>query len=135
MKTINKINSVIMIGLGLLISSSVQAQDKYKTNERIGTQLVENSAPGLKYGPESQKKQQAKTVSIKQDTKGNIRDILFTQGIPSPTSQASRTTRTTLNKSVPSKLPSDAKAAEKEEKKTEAPKPSLPTQGDEKKVQ
>jgi len=134
MKTINKISSIIMIGIGLLIGSSAQAQDKYKTNERIGKQLTENSVPGLKYGPESRGKQERKTVNPKQETIGEIRDIIFNGGVPSPTSQTSATTRAALNKSVPSKLPSDTKA-EKEEKKTDVPKPSLPTQGEEKKVQ
>lgn len=119
MKTINKVNSIVMIAAGLLISSAAQGQDKYKTNESVGRQLIENSVPGLKYGPESTKKQEIAAAEAKQNTKGNIRDIIFTNGVPAP---ASKTARAALGKSASSKLPSDAKAPEKEEKKAETPK-------------
>jgi hypothetical protein len=133
MKTINIINNAMMIGIGLLISAAVQAQDKYKTSESVGKQLKENSVPGLKYGPESQQKQAKKAVDPKQDTKGEIRDIIFTGGSPAPTSQNSTTSRAALSKSAPSKLPSDAIAPEKIEKK-EVVVPKPPSQGDEKKT-
>jgi len=132
MKTINKINCIVMIGAGLLISSAAQAQDKYKTNESVGKQLTENSVPGLKYGPESQQRQAKKAVDPKQETKGNIRDIIFKGGVPSPTPQTSKTSQAALSKSAPSKLPSDVKPEKEEKKEVVVPKP--PSQGDEKKT-
>jgi hypothetical protein len=122
MKTIYKINSVVLISAALLICSAAVAQEKYNTAERVGKQLKQNSVPGLKYGPEPQLKQGNEPVDPKRDTKGNIRDILFTGGIPATTEQTLKTNRPALAKSAQSALPSDAKLPEPDQKKTEAPK-------------
>jgi hypothetical protein len=131
MKSIYKISSAVFVALALFVSSSAQAQDKYKTNESVGKQLVENSVPGLKYGPESRGKQELKAVDPKKETTGEIRDLIFTGGVPSPKSQTSTSNRAALSKSTPSKLPSDVKPEKEEKKEVAIPKP--PSQGDEKK--
>lgn len=124
MKIICKINYVTIIIAGLLISSSAQvhAQEKYKTNERVGKQLKQNSAPGLKYGPELQQRQEQSTADPKRDTKGDIRAILFTGGMPSTVGQTLKTKSVATAKKAQSALPSDAKLPEPDQKKAAPPK-------------
>lgn len=122
MRTIYKINSAVMISAGLLICSVVQAQEKYKTTESIGKQFMQNSVPGLKYGSEVQRKQENEPVDSKRDTKGNIRDVLFTGGIPTAAGQTLRTNNSGSGKSVPVRLLSDSKVPELDKKPAEAVK-------------
>jgi hypothetical protein len=132
MKSIYNISFAIFIALGLFVSSTAAAQDEYKTNESVGKQLKENSVPGLKYGPESRGKQERKVAGAKQETTGEIREVIFTGGSPSPKQQTSKTSRAALSKPAPSKLPSDVKPEKEEKKEIAVPKP--PSQGDEKKT-
>lgn len=123
MKPIYKIN-VVMISAALLICSTAGAQEKYNTTERVGNQLKQNSVPGQKYGSEPQQKQAFSAAGPKQDTKGDIRAVIFTRGVPSIAAQPLKTNRSAAAKSAPVALPSDAKLPEPDQQKT--PPPKLP---------
>ena len=122
MKAIYKINAVVMISSALLICSTAAAQEKYNTAEPVGKQLKQNSVPRLKYGPEVQPRGENEPADPKRFTKGDIRAVLFTDGVPATTKQTLKTNRPALTKSAQSALPSDAKTPEPDQQKTEPPK-------------
>ncbi len=126
MKTIYKTAIVAIIALMLNVKISVAQEPT--TRESVRTQYTNNKVPGLKYGPSSKQKRSIQSVNSKQNTTGNIRDVIFTDGVPANKSQVSRTNRSISAKSSNTKLSSDQKASEPEKNKEET-KNIVPSQG------
>ena len=126
MKTIYKIAVIAIITL--FLNAQASSAQETNTKESIGKQYVNNKVPGLKYGPSPKQKRSIQSANLKQNTTGNIRDIIFTGGVPTNKSQISRTSKNISAKSSNVKLSSDEKAAEPEKNKEEI-KNIVPSQG------
>lgn len=127
MKTIYKIAAIAIITL--FLNAQASSAQETNTKESIGKQYVNNKVPGLKYGPSPKQKRSIQSANLKQNTTGNIRDIIFTGGVPTNKSQISRTSKNIAAKSSNIKLSSDEKAQEPEKNKEEI-KNIIPSQGD-----
>lgn len=126
MKTLYKIVTVTIIAL--MLNVKISTAQEQNTKESLGKQYLNNKVPGLKYGPPSKQKRSIQSVNSKQNTTGNIRDVIFTGGVPANKSQVSRTNKNISAKSSNTKLSSDEKPSEPEKNKEEI-KNIVPSQG------
>ncbi|WP_214226568.1 hypothetical protein [Pedobacter sp. B4-66] len=124
MKTIYKTIAIF----ALILNAKTSFSQEPNTKESTGKQYINNRVPGLKYGPSAIQKSSIQSDNSKQNTTGNIRDIIFTGGVPANKPQASRTNQT-LAKPSNVKLTSEEKATEPEKNKPEI-KNIIPSQGD-----
>lgn len=125
MKTIYKISMLLFAGLGLILSSNATAQE-FKTNESIKAQLLQGTTPGLKTGPAVQNKQSEDNTKELQYTNRDFKAFLKKTSQGSGGGNAGVQTRSVAPsakaKTGGPQMPSEIKATEPEQKKTEAPK-------------
>ncbi|ACU03891.1 hypothetical protein Phep_1680 [Pedobacter heparinus DSM 2366] len=128
MKTTYKISLSFVLINTLFLFSAANAQDKKAITAQ---QIIDGTAPGLKYGPKAQQKITT-TDSEKEKAykSGDFGTYIFTNyKSTAPQGLNKRSKQAGANATGSAKLPSDApQPAQKEEKKSEAPK--LPTQGE-----